>query len=118
MSRAESSEPSAEAEIMAEVLRQFRATVCRELADDLIAAAVRYARLRTDWQLATVEDRRRMDAERSRAHNALIDCCHVLCRNQERAGEHPGWFAYVGASREDVGDFACRLHCHLGLLAR
>jgi hypothetical protein len=89
-----------------------------ELADELTAAAVRYARLRVDWQLADGDARRAMDEERTRAHDAFIDSCGILARSMETAGEDASWHRRIGNDRKTIGDFACWLHCLLGLQAR
>lgn len=101
-----------------EMYREIQATRWKSLADDLVKAAVRYARIRTDWALASVDQRREMDDERSRAHTAFIDCCNILSRNMAKVGEDNSWRAKLGEDRKDIGDFACHLHCLLGLLAR
>jgi hypothetical protein len=88
------------------------------LIDDLNAAAVRYARIRTDWQLADQDRRRALDDERSRAHDVFIDCCHILARNMEKFGEDASWHDRIGSDRKSIGDFACLIHCLLGLQAR
>jgi len=88
------------------------------LVDDLIAAAIRYARLRTDWMVADQDGRRAMDDERTRAHDAFIDCCAILARNMEKDGEDASWHRRIGNDRKTIGDFACLLHCLLGLQAR
>ena len=59
-----------------------------------------------------------MDPERTRAHNALIDCCNILSRNMRTAGEDNSWRVALGDDRKAIGDFACLLHCLLGISAR
>lgn len=86
--------------------------------DDLVAAAVRYARLRTDWQLSTREQRMAMDRTRSGAHNVLIDACNILSRAMGEAGEDNAWRGVLGTDRKEVGDFACHLQAILGVRAR
>lgn len=100
------------------IYSQIRATQHQTLANDLIKAAVRYARLRVDWLLATQEARRDSDPARRHAHNAFIDACNILSRNMQRAGEDNGWRARIGSDRQTIGDFACYLHCLLGVQAR
>jgi hypothetical protein len=88
------------------------------LRAELIHRAVRYARLRADWQISASETRFGMDAERIAAHNALIDACNVLSRQMKRQGLDISWRDQLGEDRKEVGDFACYLHCILGLMAR
>ena len=40
------------------------------LYDNLLEAAVRYARIRVDWEMASREERRKMDQERTAAHGS------------------------------------------------
>lgn len=100
------------------VYKQIEATKLIQLKEDLIHSAVRYARIRTDWFLADTETRRDMDGRRTAAHNALIDACNILSRNMAKKGEEISWRASLGDDRKGIGDFACYLHCILGLPAR
>jgi hypothetical protein len=96
----------------------MRSSKWQSLVDDVIKAAVRYARIRVDWFLATPEDRRRNDKTRSIAHTAFIDSLEILRRNMDKAGEDISWRERIGQGRKEIGDFACRLHCLLGIMAR
>jgi hypothetical protein len=96
---------------------QGHTELCR-LKDDLLARAVRYARLRTDWQLADHDRRRELDGSRTAAHNALIDACNILSRAMNERGKDISWRAQLGQDRREMGDFACYIHCILGLSAR
>jgi hypothetical protein len=97
--------------------RQIEATKLVELKKELLTFAVRYARLRTDWQLADVDERKGMDSHRTATHDALIDACNVLSRNMAKAGEDASWRATM-SDRKEIGDFACYIHCLIGLAAR
>ena len=106
-------------QLVAEELLAVRgSTVARELLQDLIDAAVRYARIRVDWALMELEDRRALEGTRTAAHNVLIDACNALSRAMARAGENNAWRASLGTDRRMIGDMACHLHCLLGLAAR
>ena len=89
-----------------------------ELKHNLLLSAVRYARLRTDWRLAAVQDRRAMDAARTAAHNTLIDALNILSRAMVKAGEDTTWRKEVSDDRQEIGDWACHIHAHLGIQAR
>ncbi len=97
--------------------RQVEATKLVGLKKDLLAIAVRYARLRTDWQLAEANQRREMERHRTATHDALIDACNILSRNMTKSGEDASWRALL-EERKEIGDFACYIHCFLGLTAR
>lgn len=101
-----------------EIYAKMRATQHQSLLDDLIKAAVCYARIRVDWQLANHEDRCEMEDLRSRAHTAFIDACNILSRNMRNVGEDNSWRVRIGEDRQSIGDFACYLHCLLGIMAR
>lgn len=104
---------------VAELLLGLRGkTVADELLHEVIAAAVRYARLRVDWALLDLENRRELDSTRTAAHNVLIDSCNALSRAMLRSQEDNEWRRSLGDSRQLIGDMACHLHCLLGLAAR
>jgi len=89
-----------------------------DLVDDLVQYAVRYAQMRVEWKLKNTEERRDMDMSRTRAHNAFIDSCNILSRNMAKLGEDITWRDLIGKDRKVIGDFACHLHCLLGIKAR
>jgi len=88
------------------------------LRDDLLRKGVEYARIRAEWQLSTREQRIEMDQRRKLAHNSFIDACNILSRNMAKSGEDNSWRANLGADRKVIGDFACFIHCFLGLAGR
>jgi hypothetical protein len=90
----------------------------RDLFDELTRLAVRYARLRTDWQLSSVEARAELDDQRARAHDALLDSCNILSRAMLTKGNSVNWRAKLGQERGEIGDFACHFHALLGVMAR
>ena len=81
-------------------------------------SATRYARVRVDWERSSPDVRRDMDDERTRSHNTFIDSCNILSRNMAKIGEDNSWRQLLGDDRKTIGDFACYLHCLLGLKAR
>ncbi len=100
------------------IYEQMRLSKHDKLVDSLIASAVQYARIRVDWQLATSSEKRAMEDARTRAHTAFIDSCNILSRNMVKAGEDNNWREKIGNDRKAIGDFACHLHCLLGILVR
>ena len=99
------------------VYNQIETTKSVRSKRQMLTLAVRYARVRTDWHLASPDERREMDRHRSQAHDALIDACNILSRHMAEAGEDNSWRAAL-EERKDIGDFACYIHCFLGLGAR
>lgn len=89
-----------------------------QLRHDLILCAVRYARLRTDWRLAPLQELRAMNSARTAAHNALIDAANILSRAMVKAGEDATWRQQLGDDRKEIGDWACHVHAHLGIEVR
>jgi len=59
-----------------------------------------------------------MDQRRTLAHNAFIDACNIMSRNMGKNDEDNSWRAALGEDRKVIGDFACYIHCFLGLEAR
>lgn len=88
------------------------------LRDSLFRAAVEYAQIRAHYRLATLEERAELDQHRTLAHNALVSSCNILSRNMAQRGENIEWRAMLGDDRKTIGDFACYLHCILGIEAR
>lgn len=84
----------------------------------LYTAAIRYAHERSEWKLLSLEERKQRDRGRTLAHNAFIDTCNIMSRNMAHSGEGIDWRAALGDDRKDIGDFACYLHCLLGLDGR
>ncbi len=52
------------------------------------------------------------------AHNTLIDNCNILSRNMAKKSGDVSWREVLGDDRREIGDFACYLHCILGLSAK
>lgn len=90
----------------------------------VLKAAVRYADLRAQWALALPnEDRLDVDRERTLAHNALIDSVNAMSRWMASHGLDVRWRQRLGDQatadgRKSIGDFACFIHCLLGLSVR
>jgi len=81
-------------------------------------AAVRYAQIRVAWERTDAAGRSAVDPSRTSAHDVFIDECNILSRAMLAAGESNAWRAEIGTERGEIGDFACLLHCVLGLRAR
>ena len=59
-----------------------------------------------------------MDGQRRAAHNAFIDACNAMSRAMHTAGFSNEWRAELTMDRKEIGDFACYMHCILGVRAR
>jgi hypothetical protein len=94
--------------------RSGQAALRRQLVD----AAVRYARIRTDYFLVDPVRRAQMEADRTRAHEVLIDACNILARAMKNDGEDIEWRVRLTNDRKVIGDFACHLHALLGIRGR
>ena len=84
----------------------------RDLVASLFRSALRYADLRSRWFLASQEERKAMDANRTTAHNAFIDTCNAVSRLCAREARSTKWRAQFGDARSGeprklIGDFAC-----------
>lgn len=105
-------------ELAVTLFENIQTTQLTTLREDLVESAIRYARIRVDWLLADSERRQSMEDERTTAHNAFITTCDILARNMTNKGEDGTWREMLGQDRKNIGDFACCLHCILGLAAR
>jgi hypothetical protein len=88
------------------------------LKRDVVLCAIRYARIRTDWRLLAIHERKALDPARTAAHNALIDATNILSRVMVKAGEDTTWRRQLGNERLEIGDWACHIHACLGIQAR
>ena len=84
----------------------------------LLDAAVRYARIRTDWERMNHDARREMNDDRTQAHDTFIDACNLLAGAMATESMPVAWRKQLGDDRKLIGDFACFLHCALGVRAR
>lgn len=100
------------------IFDQITASSLDELRADLFTAAIKYARFRADWYSMPREERLQIDRSRSLAHNAFISTCDILSRNMHKNGEDNTWRGDLGEERGEIGDFACYLHCIIGLKSR
>ena len=100
-----------------QLLQAIETSSLEELRRALLKAAVRYAHMRAEWQLAPAAERAAMDLSRGKAHDALIDACNILSRNMATRNEDVAWRAALGNERKEIGDFACHLHALLGVRA-
>ena len=105
-------------EAASRIYREIAETTEARLLREVELTAVRYARLRADWRLTSREGRREMDSARRHAHDAFIESCDILSRAMLKNGESTEWRRQLGDDRPILGDFACYLHCLLGLAAR
>ena len=88
------------------------------LRKELVQKALEYARIRAQWMVLTLEQRKEMDQRRTLAHNSFIDACNIMSRNMGKNYEDNSWRADLGDDRKIIGDFACYIHCFLGIEAR
>jgi len=88
------------------------------LRSELFKKGLEYARIRAHWMVASSEQRKEMDQRRTLAHNAFIDACNIMSRNMGINNEDNSWRAELGDDRKIIGDFACYIHCFLGIEAR
>ena len=101
-----------------DVIETIQESKQRPQAIAVIQLAIEYARLRVDHLTAPPEKQATVSAHRSRVHNALIRACDELAEAMEVAHEDARWRETLGNDRKDIGDFACFVHCILGIAAR
>ena len=85
---------------------------------EVLRAAIRYCNIRVEWNFMTAQERMDADKQRTTAHNAFIDAVNVLSRSMAQAGLDNEWRRSLTDDRKVIGDFACFLVAHLGVLAR
>lgn len=100
------------------VFDDIMSSTLNDLALNLTRAAIRYAGLRNEWYLSSVEERIELDVERQRAHDAFIGWCDIMARNMKEKCENFSWRSKLGNDRKVIGDFACYISLFVGLEAR
>ncbi len=100
------------------IFESIQSTELADLKRELFEYAVRYAAIRVNWFFASEDIRREMDNSRTIAHNAFIDSCNILSRNQASLGEDNSWRTLLGNDRKEIGDLGCFIHLCLGIQAR
>lgn len=109
-----------EAAILYAAIGEFVSQVAggQRLLMDIRLAAVRYAHTRVEWRLSGPAERARSSSHRTALHESFIDCCNVVGREMAASKYDMGWRRQLGDDRQRIGDFACFIHCMLGLDAR
>jgi len=88
------------------------------LRSEVLRTAIRYCNIRAEWNLMTVKERMDADKRRTAAHNAFIDAVNILSRAMGKTSAGNEWRRLLSDDRKVLGDFACLLVAHLGILAR
>jgi hypothetical protein len=100
------------------IFERIDATQLVDLKRDLYRAAQRYTTIRVEWRMGTTDERHKIDAARTRSHEALIDSVNILSREQAKCGEDSSWRRIVGEDRKEIGDLAAYAVLFLALSAR
>lgn len=99
-----------------EIFDRICQSSCRDARNDLINKAIAYARIRVDHFRAGGEKQRWMN--RGGIHNEFIAACNTMAEEMGDHGEDATWRRSLGQDRKVIGDFACFIHCLIGLEAR
>jgi hypothetical protein len=104
-------------EMALQMYRIIRGTKAIEEWNEAVDVGVRYAQARVEYLRADVEQKRWLGPDRAATHNAFIMACDILSRRMREHGEDATWRTLLGSDRRRLGDFACYIHCILGLSA-
>lgn len=97
-------------EMVQEIGNDFDA---RELYNDLVDVATKYAAIRAKWQSMSREDKMNQDSMRTSHHNSVIIHFNMLARYLRMQGKKAEWRDRLGYEEEDryfrktIGDFGC-----------
>ncbi len=69
------------------------------LRRELIKKALEYSRIRAQWMVMTLDQRKEEDQRRTLAHNSFIGVCNILDRNMGTRDEDNAWRADLGEHR-------------------
>jgi hypothetical protein len=84
----------------------------------VLRTAIRYSSIRAEWHFMTIEQRLAADSQRTVAHDAFIDAVNAISRAMSKTEHGNEWRRLLTDDRKIIGDFACLLVAHLGILAR
>lgn len=107
-------------EKMREIHEQILNTIAddadaKEIYDELIHNATKYAKFRSQWFLWDRETKMEQDDSRTSCHNSLIVKFDMLARYLKMQGKDATWRDELGYEVDDrynrkaIGDFACYL---------
>ncbi len=93
------------------------------LKTNFIEKAVDYARIRTDWYFMDIDSKRDKDNGRTKKHNALIESIKSIYNYMKSNDMNVNWYEELPdyrspSGRKEWGDFACYIHCYIGILQR
>lgn len=95
-----------------------------DLYNEVLEAAVKYAKIRADWVMMSQEEKMEKDPYRTALHNAVILHVNILARYLRQIGRPALWRDELGNEENDpmcrktIGDFACYLAFINGVCAR
>lgn len=87
----------------------------KEIYDELIASATKYAAIRAKWLLLSREEKAELDSFRTSCHDSVIVKFNMLSRYLKMQDIDAKWRDSLGDekynphSRKPIGDFACYL---------
>ena len=87
----------------------------KEIYEELIGAATKYASFRSEWFIWNRETRMERDDSRTSCHNSLLVKFDMLARYLKMQGKDAEWRDELGYEEDDkynrkaIGDFACYL---------
>jgi hypothetical protein len=101
-----------------EILEAIERSRHQALVRSFEECAVRYAERQTKWPMAEPSTRLATNGLREIDHDVFVDSCEALSREMGRSGEANDWCQRIPADRNEIRDFACLLHCILGMRAK
>jgi len=90
----------------------------KDLWDNIIDAAIKYATIRASWYSWNREKRSDEDENRSSKHNAFISRINIFVRYAKEKGDVCLWKDVLGDERKRIGDFACYIALTRSMSAR
>lgn len=85
----------------------------KELYDELVEIATKYAAMRADWQQMSREEKMDRDSLRTSRHDSMIIHFNMIARYLKMQGKKVQWRDQLGYEEEDkycrktIGDFGC-----------
>ncbi|MBP9995973.1 MAG: DUF3232 domain-containing protein [Lachnospiraceae bacterium] len=105
-------------EEMMDSIKQCPSADTEELTNEMLIKAIKYTKVRLDWELMSFDEKMAADHSRTMCHNAYIDSLNILARYLNKSGADTGWRDKLGDERKRIGDFACFISYVTGICNR
>ena len=87
--------------------------ILHDLISDLYLAAIKYTKVRMDWEFLTLEQKGETGKRRTEIHNHFLDCLNIL--NRYLSKNKLNTILTDVDDRKILGNFACCISCMIAI---